>query len=97
MIAISLRLIPLDERRNGKVMISTGRLYVYAHGDEACFEIPDPVLLVVGSLFEGLDIASRSSLSRDAVRSLAFCVVLQTWRTPTGEAIAANLPDLGQG
>jgi len=79
MVTIGLSLVPLDEWCDGKIMISSGRLYVYAHGDKASFEIPDAVLLVMSSLFEGLDITSRSSLSRDAVRSLAFGVVLQTW------------------
>ncbi len=79
MVTIGLSLVPLDEWRDRKVMISIGRLYVYAHGDKSSFEIPDAVLLIMSSLFKGLDIASRSRLSRDAVRSLAFCVVLQTW------------------
>lgn len=79
MITICLSLVPLHEWRYRKVMISIGRLYVYTHGDKARFEIPDAVLLIVSSLFEGLDIASRRSLSCDAVGRLTFCVVLQTW------------------
>lgn len=77
MIAVGVSLVPLDEWRDREIVISIGRLYVYAHGDKSSFEIPDAVLLLVSSLFEDIDIASRSSLSGDAVRSLAFGVVLQ--------------------
>ena len=79
MVTTGLRLIPFDEWRDGKIVISIGRLYVYAHGQKSSFEIPDAVLLIVNSLFEGINVASRCSLARDAVRSLAFGVVLQTW------------------
>jgi hypothetical protein len=76
MITVGLSLVPLNEWCNSGIVVSIGRFDVRSHRDQTAFKIPYSDLLIATSLFEVLDVTSRSGASRDSVRSLAFCVVL---------------------